>query len=461
MNGNSKGEILIVDDEPNALKVLSSILKEEGYGVFAARDVDSAMKVITKEYVDAVITDLVMPGKDGMQFFEYIAENHSDIPVIFITAYGTVESAVSAMVRGVLYYFIKPPDYVKLKRVLADGVRERRLKGDLASVKQQPFDGNGNGRHSIVAKAPRMLDIFRTIESIKDTTSSVLICGETGTGKEVIARALHYRSSRQDRPFIAVNCAAIPRELMEAELFGYEKGAFTGALSRRLGRFEEASGGTVLLDEIGELEPSLQAKLLRVLEEREVERLGSSHRIPVDFRLLCSTNRDLEEEVLKLTFRKDLYYRINVVRIDLPPLRERKEDIPLLVSQCLEEFSQKKEKKVRSVSGDVMEIFMNYHWTGNVRQLRNVIERAVILSKGERITTRELPKELLCSGTKKAPVHQTLRELEVQVVQDVLEVCEGNKSKAAKMLGISRKAFYKRLKELPVSPGVSSRNSLH
>jgi len=457
MNGDSKGEILIVDDEPNALKVLSSILTEEGYGVFSARDVDSAMKVITEEYVDAVITDLVMPGKDGMQFFEYIAENHSDVPVIFITAYGTVESAVSAMVRGVLYYFIKPPDYTKLKTVLADGVRERRMKGEIASMKQQP--SQGDGRHPVIAKAPRMLDIFRTIDSIKDTTSSVLICGETGTGKEVIARALHYRSSRRDKPFIAVNCAAIPRELMEAELFGYEKGAFTGALTRRLGRFEEASGGTVLLDEIGELEPSLQAKLLRVLEEREVERLGSSHRIPVDFRLLCSTNRDLEEEVVKMTFRKDLYYRINVVRIDIPPLRERREDIPLLVSHCLEQFSSEKEKKVRSVSSEVMELFMNYHWTGNVRQLRNVIERAVILSKGERINLEELPRELLRSVKTNGPARKTLRELENQAVQDVLKECKGNKSRAAKMLGISRKAFYKRLKELPDSQSVSSRNS--
>ena len=291
MNGKSKGEILIVDDEPNALKVLSSILTEEGYRVFEARDVEGATKVIHKVYVDAVVTDLKMPGKDGMQFFEYIAENYPDIPVVFITAYGTVESAVSAITRGVFYYFIKPPDYQKLKGILARAVEQRRLKSEIDFLKKRLSEEGS--LHSIIAKTPAMLKIFKTVESIKDTTSNVLIYGETGTGKELIARALHYGSRRRAKPFITVNCAAIPRELMEAELFGYEKGAFTGAVSRRLGRFEEASGGTILLDEIGELELSLQAKLLRVLQEREVERLGSSNKIPVDFRLLSLTNRDL------------------------------------------------------------------------------------------------------------------------------------------------------------------------
>jgi len=450
MNCKSKGEILIVDDEPNALKVLSSILTEEGYRVFQAREVEGATKVIDKEYVDAVITDLKMPGKDGTQFFEYVAESYPDIPVVFITAYGTVESAVSAMTRGVFYYFIKPPDYQKLKSILARAVEQRRLKSEIDFLKKRLSDEGS--MYSIIAKTPQMLKIFKTIESIRDTASNVLIYGETGTGKELIARALHYSSRRRDKPFVTVNCAAIPRELMEAELFGYEKGAFTGAVSRRLGRFEEASGGTILLDEIGELELSLQVKLLRVLQEREVERLGSSNKIPVDFRLLCSTNRDLENDVLTKNFREDLFYRINVVRIDIPPLRERRDDIPLLVSEFVKEFCLR-ENKMISVSDEVMEISKNYHWAGNIRQLRNVIERAVVLSKGGRLTPRELPEEFLSFSKKAASENQTktLKELQIRAVKDALHECKGNKSKAAKMLGISRKAFYKRLKEFQVS----------
>ena len=459
MSTGHKGEVLIVDDEPNALRVLSSILKAEGYGVFESMDVEGAIHILSKEYVDAVITDLEMPGKNGIQFFEFIEENYPDIPVIFITAYGTVESAVSAMTRGVLYYFIKPPDYVKLKNVLAEAVKDRRMKGEIASLAKH-LTGE-NGMPLIIAKTHHMIKIFKAIESIKDTSSNVLICGETGTGKELIARALHYGSARREKPFVAVNCAAIPRELMEAELFGYEKGAFTGAISRRLGRFEEASGGTILLDEIGELDFSLQAKLLRVLQEREVERLGSSNRIPVDFRLLCSTNRDLEKEVLTKNFREDLFYRINVVRLDIPPLRERREDIPLLVQQFVKEFCLK-EGKMLSVSDEAMEIFMNYQWTGNIRQLRNVIERSVVLSKGERLTPKELPEELLPLKKKAAPGGtRTLKELQNQAVMDVLHECKGNKSRAAKMLGISRKAFYKKLKEFQGSSTGSIGNSLH
>jgi DNA-binding NtrC family response regulator len=455
MNAGDKGEVLIVDDEPNALKVLSSILKAEGYGVLESMDVEGAIRIMSKEYVDAVITDLEMPGKNGIQFFEFIEENYPDIPVIFITAYGTVESAVSAMTRGVLYYFIKPPDYVKLRNVLAGAVKARRMKGEIASfTKHLPGE---NGMPLIIAKTRQMMKIFRAIESIKDRSCNVLICGETGTGKELIARALHYGSERSEKPFIVVNCAAIPRELMEAELFGYEKGAFTGAISRRLGRFEEVSGGTILLDEIGELDFSLQAKLLRVLQEREVERLGSSNRIPVNFRLLCSTNRDLVKEVVMKNFRQDLFYRINVVRLDIPPLKERSDDIPLLVQQFVKEFCLK-EGKMLSVSDEAMEIFMNYQWTGNIRQLRNVIERAVVLSKGERLTSKELPEELLPLKKKGVPAGgtKTLKELETQAVMDVLHECKGNKSKAPGCSGYQEKRFIKGLMSFRAHPLVPS-----
>jgi DNA-binding NtrC family response regulator len=443
--GNA-GTILVVDDEFTAVRVLSAILSDEGFNVLGSFNADEAIDMISKNDVDAVITDLRMPYKDGIQLFEHIIENHSDIPVIFLTAYGTVDSAVQAMTGGAFYYFIKPPDYPKLKAILARAVEQRRLKRENELLKKSiPEDSDLR----IFSNAPEMLGVFETFIAVKDSASSVLICGETGTGKELIARALHYNTIRKGKPFIAINCAAIPRELLESELFGYEKGAFTGAVSRRIGRFEEASGGTVFLDEIGELEFSLQAKLLRVLEEKEINRLGSNIKIPSEFRLVSSTNRDLDKEANNGGFREDLFYRINVINIRVPPLRKRKDDIPLLVSHFANEFSMR-EKKSLTVARQAMKILQDYHWPGNIRQLKNVMERAVVLAKGNEITSGELPGELVYLARRmetQCPT-KTLRELEVQAVKDALQDCRGNKSKAARMLGISRKSFYKRLRDV-------------
>ncbi|HHN66164.1 MAG TPA: sigma-54-dependent Fis family transcriptional regulator, partial [Nitrospirae bacterium] len=389
-----------------------------------------------------------MPGKDGMQFLEYVLENHKDIPVIFLTAYGTVDSAVSAMNMGAYYYFIKPPDYNQLKGILARAVEQRKLKKKLEIMRRQIIEKDN--RYNIVGTTPEMLRIFDTIETVKDSPSTVLITGETGTGKELIAKALHFQSIRREKPFIAINCAAIPKDLLESELFGYRKGAFTGAVADRTGRFEEVSGGTLFLDEIGELDLSLQAKLLRVLQEREIERLGSNRKIKVDFRLVCSTNRDLKEEVKKGNFREDLYYRINVVEIKVPPLRERKDDIPLLIAEFLREFCERENKNL-TLNETVMGILENYHWPGNIRQLKNVIERAVVLARKKTITVNELPEELSrLKGkvTVRKGTLKTIREMEIEAVRNALKECGGNKSRAAKMLGISRKTFYKRLKEL-------------
>lgn len=436
--------VLIVDDEINAIKVLSAIISDAGYKVITSLTVEKAIKIIPQKDIDVVITDLKMPGKDGMQLFEYIAENHPDIPVIFLTAYGTVESAVYAMTRGAFYYFIKPPDYLKLKSMLAKALEQRFLKKEIEILRKRL---SAEENHStIIANHPKMLKILDTIEAIKNSASSVLIFGETGTGKELIAKTLHCTSVRRDKPFIAVNCAAIPRELMESELFGSEKGAFTGAYSRRIGKVEEASGGTLFLDEIGELELALQAKLLRVLQENEIERLGSNKKIKVNFRLISSTNRDLKKAVESGNFREDLFYRINVIQLDLPPLREKAADIPLLVSAFVKEFCIR-EKKTLTVSDEVMEIFQNCNWPGNTRQLKNVIERAVVLAKGDVITLKELPEEFTLKGKTETPLNKTLKDLEIQAIKNALNECEGNKSKSAKMLGISRKAFYKRLKE--------------
>jgi len=449
-NVGCQRKVLVVDDEPNAVKVLSAILSEDGYHVVSSLDVDRAINTVRGEDVDAIITDLKLPGKDGMYFFDYVIENHPDIPVIFLTAYGTVESAVSAMTRGAFYYFIKPPDYENLKGILARAVEQRCLKRELEEMKKRFL--HEDARYRIVGNTQAMQAIFKTVDAVKDSDSTVLISGETGTGKELIARALHNSARRREAPFIAVNCGAIPKELMESELFGYEKGAFTGAVSRRIGKFEEAGIGTIFLDEIGELELSLQAKLLRVLQEREIERLGSSRKVKVDFRLISSTNRNLRKEVQEGKFREDLFYRINVIEVKVPPLRERKEDVPLLVSDFFNEACMR-EKKTLTLSDQAMRMLQNYSWPGNVRQLKNVIERAVVLARGEKVTLKELPEE--CLFLNRQPVIQntmkTFKELEMQAVRDALAACKGNKSRAAKMLGISRKAFYKRLNEFPIS----------
>jgi DNA-binding NtrC family response regulator len=445
MVDTNSGKVLVVDDEPNATKVLSAILSDAGYNVVESSNGEKAIKIISKKDIDVVVTDLKMPGKDGMQLFDYIIENYPDIPVIFLTAYGTVESAVTAMTRGAFYYFIKPPDYLQLKSIIAKALQQRSLKKELEILKQKLAGEENHIR--IIGNTPQMLKIFDAIEAVKDSASSVLVYGETGTGKELIAKALHYSSSRRDKPFIAVNCAAIPRELMESELFGFEKGAFTGAISRRIGKIEDASGGTLFFDEIGELELGLQAKLLRVLQENEIERLGSNKKIKVYFRLISSTNRDLKKLVESNNFREDLFYRINVIQLNLPPLRERALDIPLLFAEFVKEFCIR-ERKALTVSDEVMRVLQAYHWPGNIRQLKNVIERAVVLAKGRMITIKELPEEFLSQQEHHETLSKrTLKDLEIQAIKDALRECKGNKSKAAKVLGISRKAFYKRLRE--------------
>ncbi len=441
---NAKGDVLIVDDEPNARKVLSAILSEEGYEVLQSGDVDTATKLIYKQPVDAVITDMRMPGKDGMCLFNYMADHFPDIPVIFLTAYGTIESAVEAMTKGAFHYFMKPPDYPALKSVLAKAVSR---KGFNKVVDHQM--GDREQTVNIIGNTQEMTELFETIESLKNSPCNVLICGETGAGKELIARALHDNRMKNNKPFIAVNCAAIPKELIEVELFGCEKGAFTGAVSRRTGKFEEAANGVIFLDEISELDLSVQAKLLRVLQEREIERIGSNKKIKVEFRLIAATNRDLAEEVKMGRFREDLYYRIDVIQIKVPPLRKRREDIPLLATAFLNEFCTQEKKKL-NLSVDAMQALKAYHWPGNVRQLRNTIQRAVVLSRKENIDLYDLPPEF--EPFRKNPETasssgKTLRELELQVIKDSLRECNGNKSMTAKMLNISRKALYKKLKD--------------
>ena len=443
----NNANILIVDDEPNALRVLSVILEEASYNVYKADCVDRAKELLSTERIDAIITDLKMPEKDGMHLFNYLNSNYADIPLIFLTAFGTVDSAVTAMTEGAFYYFIKPPDYVKLKAILAKAVEQRRLKYEIANLRSQLESTYRFS--SIIGKSPSMEKVFKMVEVIKDSSSNVLILGETGTGKELLARAIHYTSHRHYKPFVAVNCAAVPRELLEAEFFGYEKGSFTGAISRRIGKFEEASTGTLFLDEIGELELSLQAKILRAIQEKEIERIGGSKSIKIDIRLIASTNRDLKKDVQLKRFRADLYYRLNVVEIKLPPLVERKSDIPLLVTHFIDKFSQRENKHISSVSPDVMKCFLEYSWPGNLRELENVIERAVVLAKGETIGVKDIPGEIKKGRKNNNSTNnfKSLKEMEIETIINAINAFNGNKSRAAQVLGITRKALYSRLKD--------------
>lgn len=440
-------KVLIVDDEPNALRVLSAILREASYNVLKADCVDRAKELFSTERIDAVITDLKMPGEDGLSLFNYLDSNYPDIPVIFLTAFGTVDSAVTAMKEGAFFYFIKPPDYVKLKAILAKAVEQRRLKDEIANLRSQLESTYRFS--SIIGKSPSMEKVFKMVETIKDSSTNLLVLGETGTGKELLARAIHYTSHRNYKPFVTVDCAAVPRELLEAEFFGYEKGSFTGAVSRRIGKFEEASTGTLFLDEIGELAPSLQAKLLRAIQGKEIERIGGNKTIKIDIRLIASTNRDLRKEVKLNNFRADLYYRLNVITIKLPPLRERKSDIPLLVTHFIDKFSQRENKRISSVSPQVMKIFLNYLWPGNLRELENVIEHAVVLSKSDIIGAKDIPSEIRKESKNNGPANtlKPLKELEIETIINAINVFNGNKSKAAQVLGITRKVLYNRLRQ--------------
>ena len=445
MGDQNKGRVLIVDDEQTALKVLSAILEVEGYLVFQAIGVDPAIKVLDEEDIDTVITDIKMPGKSGLDLFQYVKLQHPDIPVIFLTAYGTIESAVDAMSSGSFHYFVKPPDYQELKKVLANAVEQGSHKREVSLLRNRREDEYTS---LLLGDSSEMTRIYDILQSVKNSSCSVLVCGETGTGKELIARALHFSGNRSYRAFVAVNCAAIPQGLIESELFGHEKGAFTGASQRRVGRIEAAAGGTLFLDEIGELDASAQSKLLRVLQEKEFSRLGDNLSIEVDFRLITSTNRDLRKEIEKGNFREDLFYRLNVVNIKVPSLRERKDDLRLLTQAFMDEFCAR-EEKVLSLASGVMKALQAYAWPGNVRELKNLVEGLVVLAKKRKITVEDLPADI-CSaeacGSSVGAI-RTLKDIEITTIRDALYRCNGNKAKTARLLGMSRKTLYKRLKD--------------
>ncbi len=449
--------ILIVDDEKNYRVVLGAFLSEEGYEILTADTAQSALEIVESTDLDLVLTDMKMSPMDGIELLERIKDMVPDLPVVMMTAYGTVEKAVKAMQLGAFNFILKPFQNETLKQIVDKAVRtysvfkeNRRLVHALEN--RYHFD-------NIVGKSKPMEAVFDTIQKVAHTKATVLITGASGTGKELIAKAIHFSSPRRNKPFVAVSCAALTETLLESELFGHEKGAFTGAVALKKGRFELADGGTLFLDEIGEVPASLQVKLLRVLEEMSFERVGGTRTIAVDVRLIAATNKDLKAEVEQHHFREDLYFRLNVVHIELPALKERTEDIPLLAVYFVNKYAREAEKGEITISPEAMRFLCSHSWPGNVREFEHAIERAVLFSKGNEITLDDLPKDLMSFSDLESPIDwdslsnlpETLEAIEKRLIEKALLLSNGVQSRAANLLGIPRANLQYRLKKHNVS----------
>ncbi len=440
--------ILIADDEKNIREGLREALALDGYEVATAADGKEALEAITRGDIDLLITDLKMPRLSGEELLKSVTAQFAAMPVIILTGHGTIESAVQAMHDGAYDFLTKPVNLDRLSLLVKRALASRELALQNRSMQEELERRSGFA--SIIGRSAEMKQVFEMVRQVAPSRSSVLITGESGSGKEMIAEALHYNSPRKDKPFIKLHCAALTESLLESELFGHEKGAFTGAISRKRGRFELAHLGTLFLDEIGEINQNVQIKLLRVLEEKKFERVGGEETVEVDVRLIAATNRDLRDAIAKGSFREDLYYRLNVVNIHVPPLRERKEDIPLLVAAFLKEFSQENGKQIDGVDAKARLALYNYSWPGNVRQLRNSIESAVVLTKAATITLDDLPPNIRGeSGTDslRLPVGASLADVEKEVIRSTLAREGGNKSRTAEILGIGRKTLHRKIEE--------------
>jgi two-component system response regulator AtoC len=444
-----KPKILIVDDEDIVRDFISEVLIRMGFAPLAAESGEKAIDHLQRAEFDVVISDFKMPGVSGMDVLRKALELWPDCRVIIITAFGTIENAVEAMKMGAHDYITKPISPEHLEMVVAKALEYKKLKIENRLLKNEISEKYSF--ENIVGKAAGMQEVFELIRRASPSDSTILINGESGTGKELVARAIHYNSPRAMAPFVKMNCAALPEGLIESELFGHEKGAFTGAVRAAQGRFELADGGTLLLDEISEIPPALQAKLLRVLQEKEFERIGSGQTIKVNVRVIATSNRDLKEEVVEGGFRDDLFYRLNVIPIDLPPLRQRTEDIPLLAEYFLNRYSQKIGVPVKRLSDKAMQMFMDYSWPGNVRELENLIERAVVISKNQVLKPSDFPPEIASGiGTVRAgsmDVGMSIGEAEKILILKTLKAHAGNKSKAAEVLGISPRTLRNKLHE--------------
>lgn len=458
--------VLVADDENNLRRVLRAQLKRDGFHVIDVEDGEAALSAIDEHHIDVLITDLRMPKRDGMSLLKEVSKRHPNVPVIMITAHGTVDTAVEALKLGAFDYVTKPFDRDELRHVVAKATKTRELKKTDIQL-----DATERGRYRIIGAAPLMLEVYEVIERVADTPSTVLITGESGTGKELIAQALHENGKRKPKPFIRVNCAAIPPELIESELFGYEKGAFTGAVTSKPGRFELAHGGSLFLDEIGEIPGSMQVKLLRAIQEQEFERVGGVKTISVDVRLIAATNRDLKKEIDAGNFREDLYYRLNVVHVHLPPLRERTSDIPLLLQHFVTKFNERLGRKITGFSADASRALVHHRWRGNIRELENVVERCMLFCDDAEVRLEHLPAELRADQRAKEPaerareafegsgsevpevglkdvVREATAALEHELIKRALEQTSGNVTHAARLLKISRKSLQTKMKEL-------------
>ncbi|MBM4348881.1 MAG: sigma-54-dependent Fis family transcriptional regulator [Deltaproteobacteria bacterium] len=448
-------KILLIDDSPEILDNLSEYLTSEGYDITTTSDGTSGISMIEKKFYDIILTDMKMPGADGMEVLKFMKEHSPESICIILTGYGTIKNAVEAIKSGAFDYLTKPVKMDEIVITLNRALEYRNLKRENINLRNQLK--RKYQFKNIIGESPAMQDVFETVEKVADTDSTILILGDSGTGKELIARALHYNSYRREGPFVPVNCAAIPSELLESELFGHEKGAFTSAIRTRIGRFELANGGTLFLDEIGDMNPNLQSKLLRVLQERQFERIGGVKPIKVDIRIISATHQDLKKAVLKKKFREDLYYRLNVIPIEIPPLKQRKSDIPLLAFHFIHHFSKSKRKKVTGITDEAMERLMEYDWPGNVRELENMIERLIILAGSEMIDLPDLPERVLppsskeIGGTMDIPqeglsLETALNELEKQLILEALNKSGWVKNKAAQLLHMNRTTLIEKIK---------------
>lgn len=445
--------ILIVEDEAKMRRLLELNLGEQGYETHSAEDAETGLKFLNREKIDLVVTDFRLPGMSGLEFLQSVKRLNSSLPVIMMTAYGSVETAVEAMKEGASDYVLKPFSFAELMLVIQKELDSHKLREENRSLREalkQRYE-----YANIIAHSDKMQVVLGMVERVAPTNSTVLLGGESGVGKDLIARAIHEHSARASGPFVKINSTAIPENLLESELFGYEKGAFSGATSSKPGKFELADKGTLFLDEIGDVPPATQVKLLRVLQEREFERLGGTRTLKVDVRLVAATNRDLRAALEEGTFRQDLYYRLNVVAIDIPPLRERKEDIPALVDFFCKKYAKESGKPVRGVTPEAMKLLMDFHWPGNVREVQNVIERGVTLSTGPVLGVEDihLDAPLAKSSSNHLPVLPdgvSLEQWEDEIIREALRRANGNKSQAARTLGLSRNALRYRLTKIGV-----------
>ena len=452
----AKEKILVVDDEASHRTMLKAVLSSEGYQIFEADDGKTAIEAVEREFYDLILIDVRMTELDGIEAMQEIKKISPAIPIIIMTAYGSVKTAVGALKSGAYDYLTKPLDIEELKILIHKALDHYRLREENIVLRERLADRFDFSR--IIGKSKPMKDLFETLAMIAPSDATVLLYGESGTGKEIVANALHENSPRARRPFIKVSCAALPETLLESELFGHERGAFTGAVGRKEGRFQLANGGTIFLDEVSEMSPTTQVKLLRVLQEREFEPLGSTKTIRVDIRIIAATNKNLEEEVKEGNFREDLFYRLNVVPIELPPLRRRKEDVPLLARHFLNIYREKTQASIKGFLPKTMDLMIRYDWPGNIRELENAIERAVLLCQGEYISAEDLPHAVQGAEGEElprvaVPSGMTLKEVAREVIVQTLEETEGNRTQTARILGISRKTLQNKLKEYGIQEG--------